>query len=66
MMLQTDVFFNFIEAHYDVFKKQDYTTLKQAYLLYKEYCAESGIERPCRSTRCAKSCATTSRSSRTG
>jgi adenylate kinase len=46
MMLQTDVFFNFIEAHFDVFKSQDYTTLKQAYLLYKEYCAESGIERP--------------------
>ena len=46
MMLQTDVFFNFIEAHFDIFKKQDYTTLKQAYLLYKEYCAESGIERP--------------------
>ena len=46
MMLQTDVFFNFIEAHFDIFKKQDHTTLKQAYLLYKEYCAESGIERP--------------------
>jgi len=46
MMLQTDVFFNFIEAHFDVFKAQDYTTLKQAYSLYKEYCAESGIERP--------------------
>lgn len=46
MMLQTDVFFNFIEAHYDVFKRQGHTTLKQAYLLYKEYCAESGIERP--------------------
>ena len=46
MMLQTDVFFNFIEAHYDVFRSQDYTTLKQAYLLYKEYCSESGIDRP--------------------
>jgi hypothetical protein len=46
MMLQTDIFFNFIEAHFDVFKAQDYTTLKQAYLLYKEYCSESGIERP--------------------
>jgi hypothetical protein len=46
MMLQTDVFFNFIEAHFDVFKGQDHTTLKQAYSLYKEYCAESGIERP--------------------
>lgn len=46
MMLQTDVFFNFIEAYYDLFKSQDYTTLKQAYSLYKEYCAESGIDRP--------------------
>jgi energy-coupling factor transporter ATP-binding protein EcfA2 len=46
MMLQTDVFFNFIEAHFDLFKLQDYTTLKQAYGLYKEFCAESGIERP--------------------
>jgi energy-coupling factor transporter ATP-binding protein EcfA2 len=46
MMLQTDVFFNFIEAYYDVFKSQDYTTLKQAYLLYKEFCLESGIDRP--------------------
>jgi energy-coupling factor transporter ATP-binding protein EcfA2 len=46
MMLQTDIFFNFIEAHFDVFKQQDYTTLKQAYALYKEYCVESGIERP--------------------
>ncbi|MFL5661347.1 MAG: DUF5906 domain-containing protein [Ktedonobacteraceae bacterium] len=46
MMLQTDVFFNFIEAHYDIFKTQNYTTLKQAYLLYKEYCANTGIERP--------------------
>jgi energy-coupling factor transporter ATP-binding protein EcfA2 len=46
MMLQTDVFFNFIEAYYDVFKAQDYTTLKQAYGLYKEFCIESGIDRP--------------------
>lgn len=46
MMLQTDVFFNYIEAYFDLFKSQDYTTLKQAYGLYKEYCLESGIERP--------------------
>ena len=46
MMLQTDVFFNFIEAYYDVFKSQNYTTLKQAYGLYKEFCVESGIDRP--------------------
>lgn len=43
MMLQTDVFFNFIEAYYDIFKTQNYTTLKQAYGLYKEFCDESGI-----------------------
>ncbi len=46
MMLQTDIFFNFVEAHYDIFKAQDGTSLKQAYTLYKEYCDTTGIERP--------------------
>jgi len=46
MMLQTDIFFNFVEAHYDIFKQQDGTSLKQAYALYKEFCADTGIERP--------------------
>jgi len=46
MMLQTDIFFNFIEAHYDIFRAQDGVSLKQAYALYKEYCAETGIEKP--------------------
>lgn len=46
MMLQTDVFFNFIEAYYDIFKSQNYTTLKQAYALYKEFCDETGIDHP--------------------
>lgn len=46
MMLQTDIFFNFIEANFDVFKSQDYVTVDQAYLLYKEFCSDSGIERP--------------------
>lgn len=45
MMLQTDVFFNFIEANYDVFREQDSTTLRQAYVLYKEYCSDTGIDR---------------------
>jgi energy-coupling factor transporter ATP-binding protein EcfA2 len=45
MMLQTDVFFNFIEANFDIFKEQDHTSLKQAYALYKEYCSDTGIER---------------------
>jgi hypothetical protein len=46
MMFQTDIFFNFVEAHYDVFKEQDGVSLKQAYSLYKEYCGDTGIERP--------------------
>jgi hypothetical protein len=45
MMLQTDVFFNFIEACYDIFKDQDGTTLKQAYSLYKDYCGDTGIDK---------------------
>lgn len=45
MMLQTDVFFNFIEAHFDIFKEQDSTSLKQSYALYKEFCTETGIDR---------------------
>lgn len=45
MMLQTDVFFNFIESCFDVFKAQDGVSLKQAYTLYKEFCQDTGIER---------------------
>jgi hypothetical protein len=45
MMLQTDIFFNFIEANYDIFKEQNGATLRQAYQLYKEYCGDTGIER---------------------
>lgn len=45
MMLQTDVFFNFIEAHFDIFKEQNGATLKQAYQFYKEFCNETGVEK---------------------
>lgn len=45
MMLQTDVFFNFVEAHFDIFKAQDGTTLKQAYALYKQYCTDSELDK---------------------
>lgn len=41
MMFKTDPFFNFVEEYYDIFKKQDGTTLKQAYMMYKEYCDET-------------------------
>jgi hypothetical protein len=44
MMLQTDVFFNFIETHYDIFKDQDGVTLKHAFDLYKEWIKESEVE----------------------
>jgi hypothetical protein len=44
MMYRTDVFFNFVEAYYDVFKSQNGATLQQAYDLYREYCKESGID----------------------
>jgi len=45
MMLQTDVFYNFIESYFDTFKRQNGTSLKQAYELYKEYCSETGIDK---------------------
>lgn len=44
MMLQTDVFYNFIEAEYDVFSSQEGITLKQAYALYKEFSSDTGLE----------------------
>lgn len=44
MMLQTDVFFNFIESYYDIFREQDGASLKQAYELYKQYCEEALVD----------------------
>lgn len=44
MIFTTDVFFNFVEAHYHVFKDQDGVTLTQAYQMYKTYCDESLVE----------------------
>jgi hypothetical protein len=44
MMLQTDVFYNYIEMNYDVFKEQDGVSLTQAYSLYKRFCEETLIE----------------------
>jgi len=44
MILQTDVFFNFVESNYDTFKSQDSATLSQAYEMYKAYCSDSLIE----------------------
>lgn len=44
MMFETDIFFNFVEAHYNIFLEQNSTTLTQAYNMYKEYCADSLLE----------------------
>ena len=44
MILQTDVFFNFVENYYYTFKEQDSTTLSQAYEMYKQYCDDSMVD----------------------
>lgn len=44
MILQTDIFFNFVESNYFLFVEQDGVTLNQAYQMYKEYCDDSMIE----------------------
>ena len=43
MMLQTDIFFNYIEAYYDVFKDQDGVTLQQAFEMWKTFAKESEL-----------------------
>ena len=46
MMQKTDVFYNFVEEHFDIFKGQEYTTLTHAWKLYKTYAehAELGFK----------------------
>lgn len=44
MIFTTDVFFNFVEEHYHIFREQDGVTLQQAYQMYKTYCDDSLIE----------------------
>lgn len=44
MMLQTDVFFNFIEWHWDELKEEEGISLERAYDIYKEYCKESNLD----------------------
>lgn len=46
MMYRTDPMLNFVSDHVDIFKSQEYTTVKSAYSLYKEFCADSGIDKP--------------------
>ena len=44
MMFKTDIFFNFVEDSYPVFKGDDGVSLKAAYAMYKAYCDESGTD----------------------
>jgi hypothetical protein len=43
MMGLTDHFYNFVEAHFDIFKAQDAIQAKRIWEMYKEYCEESNI-----------------------
>lgn len=44
MMYKTDPFFNFVEDCYDVFKREDGTSLKAAYAMYKIYCDDTNAD----------------------
>lgn len=44
MIFQTDVFFNFVEDSYDIFKAQDGVSLRQAYAMYKTYCEDTLVQ----------------------
>lgn len=45
MIIKTDVFFNFVDAHSDIFVDQtEGISLRQAYSMYKEYCEDSFME----------------------
>lgn len=45
MMLQTDVFYNYVESCFDIFKAENGVTLRRAWELYKSYCSDTGIEK---------------------
>ena len=40
MMLETDPFHNYIDEHFDIFRVQDGTSLRQAWELYKTWCED--------------------------
>ena len=45
MMMLTDTFYNFVEAHFDIFKSEDAIQGKRAWELYKQYCEEMNINK---------------------
>lgn len=46
MMSVTNHFFDFMEESYPTFKRDDSTTLKAAYTMYKEYCDDTKVTYP--------------------
>jgi energy-coupling factor transporter ATP-binding protein EcfA2 len=44
MQFETDIFFNFVEEHFYLFKEQDGTTLTQAWDMYKHFCEDTSVE----------------------
>ncbi len=44
MIMQTDVFYNFVDTYFDEFEREDGVTLKSAYEMYKQYCDASLVE----------------------
>lgn len=44
MILQTDIFFNFVETNYYTFVEQGGVSLTRAWRMYKEFCDESMID----------------------
>lgn len=44
MMMQTDIFYNFVEENFHTFKQQDGISLPQAYDMYKAYCEEALVD----------------------
>jgi energy-coupling factor transporter ATP-binding protein EcfA2 len=44
MILKTDVFFNFVEDNFLMFKEENGVSLNQAYSMYKEYCKEATVD----------------------
>lgn len=46
MLGESNDFYNFIEDSYDIFSKQEYVTLKQAWSMYKEYCEDAKVNFP--------------------
>lgn len=43
MMMLTDSFYNFVEANFDIFKKEDAIQLKRIWEMYKQYCEDMNI-----------------------